>query len=163
MVVWSSIAEGWPYQLERLTSFRLSFLRSDERGFKRQICQWWGRRNCGDEVSERPVSFEGGTLLLRETVTMLRNRDVIQWVPASCCMTLGTVSIIYLSIYLSIYLCLFETICFSFLLFSCIFCKNIPIYLSKWTLLAACPSVCLSDCMSVSDFVSLCVSNEVYV
>ena len=63
-------------------------------GFKRQIlCQRRRNKNCNDEVTQKTVnrnltrqgymlSFEGGKLL-RETVTMLRSKDVIHWEPVS--------------------------------------------------------------------------------
>ena len=81
--------------ISKINAFRLSSLRPHEIGFKRQtLCQLRGSENCSGEVAQRTVnrilrgkdtyiSFEGGTLVLRETVTMLRSRDVIHRGPAS--------------------------------------------------------------------------------
>ena len=63
-----------------------------ERGLKRQaLCQWWESENCsGSKNSQQNftkqgymLSFKGGTLLLREMVTMLRSRNVIHRGPVS--------------------------------------------------------------------------------
>ena len=83
-------AGGGHYRLARCNAIRLFSFRPHERGFKKQtLCQWRGSKNCSDDVAQRIViqnftrqgymlSFEGGTLILRETLTMFRSRDVIR-------------------------------------------------------------------------------------
>ena len=74
------------YWLARFSALRLSSLRYLQRGINKQtLCQWWsGSKNSQQTFTrqEYMLSFEDRTLLLRETVTMLRNRDVIHRGPA---------------------------------------------------------------------------------
>ena len=96
-------AEGH-YWLVRFKAFKLSSFRPHEKGFKRQtVCQRQRNKNCNDDLAQRTVnrilwsmrSFEDGTSLLRETMTILRSRDVIHWGPASFwCMKHVPVSVI---------------------------------------------------------------------
>ena len=88
-------AGGGHYRLTKFCTFIQSYLRPHERGFKRQtLYQRRGSEKCRDERAQKSsqqnfmrqgnmLSFERGTLLLRETVTMLRSRDVIHRRPVS--------------------------------------------------------------------------------
>ena len=79
-------AKGRHYRLARFTALRLSSLRPNERG--QTLYQKRESKNCSDQVAQRKVNriLRGRDTcshsLLRETVTMLRSRDVIHRWPA---------------------------------------------------------------------------------
>ena len=95
------------YRMARFSAFRLSSFWSHERGFKWQtLCQWrrseklqWycGAKNIQQNFTRQGymLSFEDGILLFRETVTLLRSRNVIHRETASFwCMIHVFVSVI---------------------------------------------------------------------
>ena len=87
-------AEGDYCRLARFNGFWQSSLWHHKRGLKRQtLYQWWGSENRIDEVAQNTINriyeagihalIRGWTLRLREMMTMVGRRDVIQRGPAS--------------------------------------------------------------------------------